>query len=75
MTEYDYMKDFTDEDFKYSSAQFNVDYLETISSEANSDPSELSRKSLFVKFDPLVDKQLSARKQVTPVSKVLKSEG
>lgn len=34
--------------------QFDVDYLEGISSEASADPNQLSRKSLFVKFDPLV---------------------
>lgn len=33
-----------------------MDYLERISSETNDDPNELSRKSLFVKFDPLVGK-------------------
>ena len=64
------MSNFTDDDFKYSTTQFDVDYLERITSEANSDPSELSRKSLFVKFDPLVDKHLSEKDQATPVSKV-----
>lgn len=57
--EYGYMKEFTDEDFTYSAAQFDVDYFESISSESNSDPSDLARKSLFVKFDPLVGKQSS----------------
>lgn len=47
---------FTDDDFKYSAAQFDVDYLEGISS-ANSDCNSLSRKSLFVKFDPLISQQ------------------
>ncbi len=37
-------------------AQFDVDYLEAISSEASADPNGLTRESLFVKFDPLVDK-------------------
>jgi len=47
--------DFTDEDFQpYSAAQFDLEYLEGISSEASADPSALSRKSLFVKFDPLM---------------------
>lgn len=59
------MKEFTDDDFKYSAAQFDVDYLENISSEATSDPSELARKSLFVKFDPLVGKQ-SPRGKIAP---------
>lgn len=49
--------EFTDDDFKYSAAQFDVDYLEGILSDANSDPNALSRKSLFVKFDPLVSQQ------------------
>lgn len=77
---YSYMGEFTDQDFQYSAAQFDVDYLETISSEANSDPSELARKSLFVKFDPLVDQQLPGRRKATPPSKsksrlIPKSEG
>lgn len=58
-SEYSYMKEFTDEDFTYSVAQFDVDYFEGISSESNSDPSDLARKSLFVKFDPLVGKPSS----------------
>ncbi len=62
------MKDFTDDDFQSSAAQFDMDYLESISSEANADPSDLARKSLFVKFDPLVGTQ-SPRDKVTPVSK------
>ena len=62
------MKDFTDDDFKSSAAQFDVDYLERISSETNADPSDLARESLFVKFDPLVGKQ-SPRGKVSPVNK------
>lgn len=76
-SDYSFMNQFTDEDFKYSATQFDVDYLENISSEANSDPSELARKSLFVKFDPLVDKQLPGRGETTPAKKVrlIKLEG
>ncbi|XP_064383174.1 transforming acidic coiled-coil-containing protein 3-like isoform X2 [Halichondria panicea] len=44
---------FTDEDFQYSAAQFDVDYLEHIVTD-RSEPSELTRQSLYVKFDPLV---------------------
>lgn len=51
------MKDFTDDDFKYSAAQFDMDYLEKISSEGNSNSSDLARESLYVKFDPLVSRQ------------------
>ena len=58
-----YTEQFTDDDFKYSSAQFDTDYLENLSSEANTDPSSLSRKSLFVKFDPLVSGQLPKGKE------------
>ena len=39
--------------FVIVAGQFDVDYLEGISSEASAE-SELARKSLFVKFDPLV---------------------
>ena len=54
----DYMKEFTDDDFKCSSAQFDVDYLEKISSsEGGSNPTDLARESLYVKFDPLVSRQ------------------
>ena len=52
--EFDYMKDFTDDDFKNSTAQFDVDFLENISSQGTSNASELARESLYVKFDPLV---------------------
>ena len=62
------MKEFTDADFQSSAAQFDVDYLESISSKANADPSDLARKSLFVKFDPLVGRQ-SPRGKVTSVNK------
>ena len=70
------MKEFTDDDFKYSTAQFDVDYLETIASEANSDPSDLTRKSLFVKFDPLVGNQ-SPKGKISPktVHQIPKSDG
>lgn len=67
--EYEYMKEFTDDDFKYSAAQFDVDYFETIASETNSDPSDLTRKSLFVKFDPLVGNQ-SPMGKISPPKKV-----
>ncbi len=56
-TENNYMNQFTNDDFKYSATRFDMDYLENLNSEANSDPSDLSRKSLFVKFDPLIDKE------------------
>lgn len=54
--ETEYMKHFTDEDFQYSAAQFDTDYLENMAVRQNSNPSSLSRESLFVKFDPLVGK-------------------
>lgn len=75
--EFDYMKEFTDNDFKYSAAQFDMDYLENITSETNSDLSDLARQSLFVKFDPLVGRQ-SPRVNVAPANKshlVPKSDG
>ena len=50
---------FTDDNFKYSAEQFDVDYFEGLSS-TNSGCNSLSRKSLFVKFDPLIN-QLSPR--------------
>lgn len=62
------MKDFTDADFQSSAAQFDVDYLENLSTEANADPSDLARKSLFVKFDPLVGTQ-SPRGKALPLVK------
>ena len=69
------MNQFTDDDFKYSAAQFDVDYLESISSSTNSD---LSRKSLFVKFDPLMSGQ-SPRDRGTTAHNIanerLKTEG
>lgn len=75
--ENDYMQQFTDDDFKFSAAQFDVDYLENIASDANSDSNDLSRKSLFVKFDPLVSRR-SPRNKITPnhrVNMIPKSEG
>ncbi|XP_064382313.1 transforming acidic coiled-coil-containing protein 3-like isoform X2 [Halichondria panicea] len=43
----------TDQDFQGNAAQFDIEYLEHISSDP-SEPSELARQSLYVKFDPLV---------------------
>lgn len=37
----------------FLAAQFDVDYLERISTDV-SEPSALTRQSLYVKFDPLV---------------------
>lgn len=69
------MNEFTDDDFKYSAAQFDVDYLETVSSEDISDHSDLSRKSLFVKFDPLVEKRAKGGAPANKVQLIPKSEG
>ena len=35
---------------------FDVDYLESLKMESNSDSNSLSRDSIYVKFDPLVNK-------------------
>ncbi len=40
-------------DCYFAAAQFDIGYLEHISSDP-SEPSELARQSLYVKFDPLV---------------------
>lgn len=40
----------------HAAAQFDTDYLENMAVRQNSNPSSLSRESLFVKFDPLVGK-------------------
>lgn len=51
-------------------AQFDTDYLENIASKENSDPSSLSRESLFVKFDPLVSKPAHNSKSVSEATKL-----
>lgn len=51
--EFQYMNEFSDQDFQGSAVQLDVDYLEKVSS-TTSEPSALARQSLYVKFDPLV---------------------
>lgn len=53
-----------------AAAQFDVDYLESISSRENSEPSSLTRESLFVKFDPLVGKQALSNKTMNNLTEM-----
>ena len=51
-------------DYFQIAAQFDVDYLEHISGDGQG-PSELSRQSLYVKFDPLVGADTSDKFEQT----------
>ena len=53
-----------------AAAQFDVDFLEKLSSEESSNASNLARESLFVKFDPLVDKQPVSNKTANKLNKM-----
>jgi hypothetical protein len=66
-SEYNYMENFTDEDFNTAGTNFDVDYLEKLSEGSASDfkESAFARQSLYVKFDPLIDAKLPMKQQPT----------
>lgn len=65
--DYMYMNEFGDDEFQNSVAQFDVDFLERMSSKNNAVPvSSLARESLYVRFDPLVGGRHSPKQGIVP---------